>query len=103
MNAAHLRRCARRLVETWTRRVMPVIMSSGAGCPLIEFAEDHLSRSGLENRGYRDIYILADHFPRIIHHYHGSIIEVSDALVVLFALFEDKDLHDLAGQDDRLQ
>ena len=38
-----------------------------------------------------------------VHHNHRSVVEVSDALVVLFAFLQDEDAHNLAGQNDRLQ
>ena len=74
-----------------------------AGGALIPFAEDHFSGGGLEDGGDRDVDGLADHLARIVDHDHGSVIEVGDSLVVLFAFFQDEDPHNFAGEDDGLE
>src|SRR5882672_451262 len=73
------------------------------GGAFIPFPEDHLPGGRLQYRGYGNVHGLADHFARVIHHDHGAIVEIRNALVVLFSLFQDKHAHCLAGQDDRLQ
>src|SRR5579859_178121 len=71
--------------------------------PLVELAENHLPGRGLEHRGDSDIHILADELARIVHHDHGSVIQVGDTLVVFLAFLEDEDPHGLARQHDRLK
>src|ERR1035438_2395218 len=70
---------------------------------LIPLAENHLACSGLQHRGYGDVDRLANHLARIIDDHHGSVVEIGDALVVLFAFLQNKYPHDFAGQDDRLE
>src|SRR5581483_3729138 len=41
-----------------------------------------------------------DHFPRVVHHHHGAIIQIGDALVVFLAFFQDEHFHDFARQHD---
>src|SRR5580693_1278139 len=76
-------------------------------CPgkgtFIPLAEDHLSSGGLQHRCDRDVDGLADHFPCIVHHHHGAVIEIGHALVVFLTFLQDEYLHDLAGQHDRLE
>src|SRR5713226_1803136 len=70
---------------------------------LVPFSENHFSGGGLQNRCYRDIDGLADHLSRVVHHHHGSIVEIGHALVVLFAFLQNENFHGFAGQDNRFQ
>ena len=70
---------------------------------LREAPEDHLARGCLKNRRYLGRDGLADHPARIVHDHHSPVIQVGNALVVLFALLEDEDLHGLTGQDNRFE
>src|ERR1039457_7353321 len=65
--------------------------------PVVELAEDHFPRGGLQHAGHRNIDGLGNHLLGVIHHHHGAVIQVSHALVVLLAFFEDEDPHGLAG------
>ena len=65
--------------------------------------EDHLPGRRLENAGDDDVDVLADHPPRVVHDHHRPVVQVGDALVVFLAFLEDEDLHELAGQDHRLE
>src|SRR5271156_6497166 len=73
------------------------------GSALIPLAEDHLAGRGLQDGGDGDVDGLANHFARIIDYDHGSVIEVGDALVKLFAFFQDEYPHDFTGQNDGLE
>src|SRR5438552_1096354 len=77
--------------------------AGGAQLPLVEFAEDHLAGGGLQHRSHGNLDGLADGLARVIHHHHGAIVEISHALVVFFAFFEDENFHQLAGQHDGLE
>ena len=70
---------------------------------IVELAEDHLAGGGLQHRRHRDVDVLADHLARVVDDHHGAVVEISDALVVFLAFFQDEDLHDLAGQHDGLE
>src|SRR5260370_27858073 len=72
----------------------------GVAGALVEFTEDHLAGGGLQHRGHRNIHGLAAHLAGVVHHHHGAVIQVGNALVVLFAFLEDKAFHNLARQHD---
>jgi len=57
----------------------------------------------LEDAGDGDFDGTADHFAGVVDDYHGAVVEIADALVVLLAFLEDEDIHVLAGEDDRLE
>ena len=57
----------------------------------------------MQHRGHRDVDGLADHLPRVINHYHRAVIEIGDALVIFFSLFQNEDPHDFARQNNRLE
>src|SRR5258708_17082089 len=71
--------------------------------PLVKLAKDHFSGSGLQDGCHRDVHVLADQLARIVHHHHGAVVEIGDALVVLLAFFQDEDAHGLAGKHDGLE
>src|ERR1019366_599922 len=84
------------------RTVVP--LGGRDGMPaLVVLAEDHLAGRGLEHAGHRDIDGLGDQLFGVVHHDHGAVIQVSDALVILLAFLEDEDPHGLAGQHDGFQ
>ena len=62
-------------------------------------AENHFSRRRLEHTRYGNICVLTDQPARIVHDYHGSIVEISNTLIVFLALFQNEDTHCLAGKD----
>src|SRR5262249_39219950 len=66
-------------------------------------SEDHLARRGLQHAGHDHIDIFTDQSARVVNHYHGAVVQVGHALVVLLAFLEDEDLHDLAWQHDGFQ
>jgi hypothetical protein len=70
---------------------------------LLDASEDHLPRSRLQDAGHDHIDVLSDQAARVVDHYHRTVIQVSDSLVILLALFKDEDFHYLAGQDNRLE
>src|SRR5262249_56692623 len=39
----------------------------------------------------------------VVDHDHGPIVQVGDPLVVFLPFFDHEDLHELAGEDDRLE
>src|SRR5579871_3283370 len=86
---------------------MPLGTSLRACChcvhALVVFAEDHFPRRGLKDAGDRNIDRFRDHLLCVIYDDHGAVIQISHALIVFLALFEDEDPHGLARQDDRLQ
>ena len=71
--------------------------------PIIEAAEDHFAGGGLQNAGNHYVHGLGDHPPRIIHHHHRAVVQVGNALIVLFALFQNENAHHLAWQNHRPQ
>src|SRR6266576_3577280 len=73
------------------------------GGALIPLAENHLAGSRLQYRSDGDIYRLANHLARVVDHHHRAVIQIGNALVVLFSLFQDEHPHRLARQHDRLQ
>src|SRR5579875_1040931 len=70
--------------------------------PLVELAEDHLAGGSLQYGRDGDVDVLADHLAGVVYHYHGSVIEIGHALVVLLAFFQDENPNDFAGQHTRL-
>ena len=66
-------------------------------------AEDHLAGGRLQHAGDDDVDGLADHLARVVDDDHRPVVEIGDALVVFLAFLEDEHLHDLAGQDHRLE
>src|ERR1700687_1364953 len=73
---------------------------SGAFVPL---AENHFSSSRLQHRRNRDVDRLANHFPSVVHHDHGAVIQIGDALVVFLAFLQNEDAHSLAREHNGLQ
>ena len=70
---------------------------------LVEAAEDHLARGGLQHAGHGDVDGLGDHLARVVHHHHGAVVEIGDALVVLLAFLEDEHADGFARQHHRLE
>src|SRR3984893_4141328 len=70
---------------------------------LIPLAKDHLARGGLQDRGHRDVDGLANHLARVIDDHHGAVIEIGNALVVLFSFLQDEHPHNFARQNDGLE
>ena len=70
---------------------------------IVKAAEDHFTGGGLQNAGDRNIDGPRDHLLGVVHHHHGAVVQIGDALVVLFAFFQNKDAHGFAGEYDRLQ
>ena len=66
-------------------------------------AEDHLARRRLQHAGDADLDRPAQRLLGLVHHHHGAVVEVADALARLLAFLDDEDLHQLAGQDHRLE
>src|SRR6516225_3413440 len=65
--------------------------------------KNHLASRRLQHAGHNHVNGLADHLPCIINHDHRAVIQIRNALVVLFAFLQDEYLEDFAGQHDRLQ
>ena len=64
----------------------------------------HLTHLSLPTSGQRSSCRgFTDQPSGIIDDDHCAVIEICNALVILFALFEDKDPHRLTGQYDRLE
>jgi hypothetical protein len=82
-----------------------VMFGAGGGGvhAVVEFAENHLAGRGLKHAGDGDIDGLRDHLLGVVHHHHGAIVEIGDALVVLLALFQNEHAHGLPGQHDGLE
>src|SRR5436190_3761834 len=70
---------------------------------LDEAPEDHLPRRRLQHAGDDDVDVLADHPARVVDDHHRPVVQVGDPLVVFLAFLQDEDLHELAGEDDRLE
>ena len=70
---------------------------------VVELPEDHFSGGGLQHAGDRDVDGFRDHALGIVDHHHGTVIQVSHALVVLLAFLQNKHAHGLARQHNRLQ
>src|SRR5208282_2128989 len=62
-----------------------------------------LSGGGLQDRSHGNVDGLANHFARVINDDHSAVIEIGDALVVLFSFFKNKYAHDFAREDDGLE
>src|SRR5207244_10485612 len=87
--------CARRVIPRSSVAVrMTFIMHSVNA--IVESAKYHLTGSGLQYAGDRDIDGSRNQFLGVVDHYHGSVIEVRDALVILFAFLQNEDAHGLA-------
>src|SRR5712691_6625159 len=71
--------------------------------PLVETAEDHLSRGSLQDAGHGDVNGLRNHLPRVVHHHHGAVVKIRHALVVFFSFLQDEDAHGLPWEYDRFQ
>src|SRR5205807_9927815 len=65
--------------------------------------EDHPPGGGLQHGGHDDPDRLVHVAAPVLDHDHGSIIQVSDALVLLLAFLDHLDIHLLAGDDNRLE
>src|SRR4029450_13915209 len=65
--------------------------------------EGHLTRRGLQHTGHDHVDIFTDQSARVINHHHRAVVQIGHALIVFLTLFEDEDLHDLAGQHDGFQ
>src|SRR5579884_323712 len=70
---------------------------------IVEAAEDHFTGGGLEDAGDGDVDGAGDHLARVIHYYHGAVVQIGDALVVLLAFLKNEDAHGLAGKHDGLE
>ena len=71
--------------------------------PVVKAPEDHFTSGGLQDAGDGDVDGSGDHFFGVIDHHHGAVVKIGDALVVLFALLQDKDAHGFAGENDGLE
>ncbi len=71
--------------------------------PIVKAAEDHFAGGGLQNACDYYVHGLGDHPPRIVYYHHGADVQIGDALIVLFALFQNEDTHHLAWQNHRPQ
>src|SRR5215831_17875879 len=70
---------------------------------VLEPGEDHAAGRGLQHRGDGGGDRLADVAFAVVDDHHGAVVEIGHALTNLLALLHDVDVHDLAGQDDRLE
>jgi len=75
----------RRDGDGWRGRRTAVARSA-----LIPFAEDHFAGGGLQDGSHRDIDGLPDHLAALSTT-TMCVIEIGDALVVLFSFFQDED------------
>src|SRR5271165_6346063 len=88
----------------WLPKVRPRLDDTRSICStLVKLAENHLARCRLQHRSNGNFDVPADHLSRIVHNHHGPVVEIGDTLVVLLTYFQDEDLHDFAGQHDRLK
>ena len=53
---------------------------------LFECGKNHATSSGLEDAGYRGFHLLTKMPAGILNHHHGAIVQVGNALPLLFAL-----------------
>src|SRR5215475_6452795 len=63
-----------------------------------EATEDHLSCRSLVNGSHGDIHVAVHEAARPVHDDHGSIFQVSNALVCLFPFAQNKNAHWFAGE-----
>src|SRR5574341_107994 len=61
-----------------------------------ELREDHSSRGGLEHARHGHVHVLIDVLAAVLHHDHGSVVKIADALAGLLPLLEHEDPHGLA-------
>ncbi len=70
---------------------------------IVESAKYHFTGSGLQYAGDGNIDGSRDQLLGVIHHHHGSVVQVRDTLVILFAFLKNEDAHGLARQHDGFQ
>src|ERR1700693_2985578 len=70
---------------------------------VVKPAEDHFAGGGLKNAGHGNVDGAGYHLLGVVHHHHSAVVQISDALVVLFALFENKHAHRFARQHNGLE
>ena len=70
---------------------------------VVKTAKNHFTGGGLQNAGHGNIDGPRDHLLGVVHHHHGSVVQIRDTLVVLLAFFQNKDAHGLAGEYHGLQ
>jgi class 3 adenylate cyclase len=70
--------------------------------PVHGIAEDHLAGHRLKHARHHNADGLADALLPALHHHHGAVVQVGDALLRLFPLPNDADHQFLAGQHHRL-
>src|ERR1700730_14502522 len=71
--------------------------------PIVKAAENHFAGGGLKNASDGNVDGARDHLLGVVDHHHGAGVQISDALVVLFAFFQNKDAHSFTGEYNRLQ
>src|SRR4029450_3392908 len=72
------------VIEDWSPRAEAT--SSRHSLVVLEAGEDHAAGGGLEHRGDAGADLLADVSLAVIHHHHGAVVQVGDALAALLAL-----------------
>src|ERR1700688_513499 len=94
------------LLLPWTGRLplrMALALVVDGVNAVVKPAEDHFAGSGLKNAGYGNVDGAGYHLFGVVHHHHGAVVQISDALVVLFAFFENKHAHRFTRQHDGLE
>ena len=77
-------------------------MRAGVGA-IIQAAEDHFSGWSLVNRSDQNFDGAIDQAPCSVNHNHSAIVQISHALIGLFAFAKDQDAHGFAGKNGRFE
>src|SRR4030095_14710639 len=56
---------------------------------VVNFSENHFAGRRLQHTGHRNVSVLSNQPPRVVHHDHRAVVEISHALVVFLAFLED--------------
>jgi hypothetical protein len=68
---------------------------------LVELTENHFPGGRLQHACHGDVDCPRDLPPGVVHHNHGSVIQIRDTLVVFLTLFQNENPHGLAWKDNR--
>jgi hypothetical protein len=86
----------------WYRMPFSCRVRSALNRPVVEFPEDHLAGSGLQDAGHGNVYGPGNLPFGVIYNDHGSIVQVGYALIVFFPFLQDEYSHRFSRQNNGL-
>src|SRR5437879_3164392 len=82
--------------EPWVR-----LTAKSSGHRRFYIGKDEHARAGLHQALHLDFNLLADEAVGVVHHHHGAVVQVTDALPFVLAFADDPEAEHLAGQNRR--